>query len=123
MQHTDLPFEHLLRRLDEATFIRDISAKLIPGADTISVKTLSGSLRALTIAALWRKNPKRIFILAESKEEAIEWLYDLNALVGEQFTALIAEPDKKLHYSSEQLDEKIIAVIDSLAMLENNPMT
>jgi transcription-repair coupling factor (superfamily II helicase) len=120
MQTPDTPFEPLLRRLDSAAFIRSLSERLSLAGSRVAVKTLSGSLRALTVAALWRAHQKRVFVLADSKEEALEWLYDLNSLVGEQFTALFAEPDKKLHYSSEQLDEKIIAVIDSLAMVENN---
>lgn len=112
-------FETLLSRLEKTRYLREIEHHFAK-TPHISVKTLSGSLRTLTIAALWKRNPQRIFILTESKDEAQEWMYDLNALIGEHNTALFAEPDKRVHFSAEQLDEKIVAIIDSLAMVENN---
>jgi transcription-repair coupling factor (superfamily II helicase) len=112
-------FDAVVNRLEKTRFLREIEHHFAKNSQ-VSIKTLSGSLRSLTVAALWKRKPQRIFILTESKEESQEWIYDLNALIGEHNTALFAEPDKKVHFSAEQLDEKIVAIIDSLAMVENN---
>ncbi|MBS1537477.1 MAG: transcription-repair coupling factor [Bacteroidetes bacterium] len=119
MQPETTHFDSITNRIGKSRFLKEIEQQFTKQS-YVSIKTLSGSLRALTVCALWKKSPKRIFILTESKEECQEWIYDLNALVGENNTALFVEPDKRVNFTAEQLDEKIVAIIDSLALVENN---
>jgi len=116
-------FEALLHRIEKQKFIRDLTEFLADGRNTISAKTLSGSLRSLVVALLHRNSTVPLVIITDTKEEAQEWLHDLGMLIGQESIALFVEPDKHLRFTAEELDERVVSSIDGLALLQRDTST
>ncbi|GAB1430751.1 transcription-repair coupling factor [Ignavibacteria bacterium] len=104
-----------LAKFSGLPFLTDIANRL-DGGQSSSIKFLHGSARSAAVAALWHKKPRRILLLTENRDEAKEWLYDLEAIIGGEKLALFAEPEHRAIY--DQLDPRVAGIIDALATVE-----
>ncbi len=113
-------FNDFLAKFAHLPFFIEL-ATLLGKKKSVTVKYLHGSARTATIAALWIKQPKKILIIAENREQAKEWIVDLENLLGSERLALFAEPERNFHYSAEQLDNRVVSIVDALAVVERYP--
>ncbi|TAL68797.1 MAG: transcription-repair coupling factor [Bacteroidetes bacterium] len=106
--------------IDNLKFINELSDIIEAGKNEISVKILSGSLKSLILASLWLKKKRNFFIITNSANESEEIFNDLQLILDDIHLALLSEPSNKIHYATENLDEKLIWLIDGLSKLEKN---
>lgn len=106
-----------LAKFGRLNFVSHV-AERIAEDKSVAIKSLNGSARAATVAALWNIRPRRILLITENRAEAREWLYDLETLIGGEKLALFTEPERHVKYSAEQLDYRVVSIIDSLAVVE-----
>lgn len=120
-----MSLDTLLQNFSKSPLIKELRQHLLNSlqGNSIHIRTLSGSMKCVLPAVLHRSGivQGRMMIVAESRSEAKEWLYDLGSLIGTEHLLLITEPDKHVRISSEQLDERIVSIIDALAALTNDP--
>ncbi|MBI5323980.1 MAG: transcription-repair coupling factor [Ignavibacteriae bacterium] len=109
-----------LEGFDNLKFIQELSDKLKTSVNEVSIKILSGSLKSLTLASLWYKRKSNYFIITGSSQESEEWYNDLQLMTGDENIALLSEPSNKIHYASENPDEKLIWMIEGLSKLQKN---
>jgi transcription-repair coupling factor (superfamily II helicase) len=115
------PFQPLLKAFAKFPFVKSLHERISQKALKTSAKTLSGSSRSATLGALWQIEPRRFAIIAASRDEANELVHDLQLMIGAENVALFAEPDKNLRHSAEQLDTRLLNVVESLAVLDREP--
>ncbi len=112
--------ENISGYFDRLKFINELSEIIDSGKRQITVKTLSGSLKAITIAALWQKKKKNFLVIVPDVHDAEDWQQDIRLFINEENIAFLSEPLNKIHYSDEGIDENLAWLIDGLATLQKN---
>ncbi|MDA3843364.1 MAG: hypothetical protein PF588_03220, partial [Candidatus Kapabacteria bacterium] len=108
-------FFKVLKSVGQLPFVRDIEDKINSGARSISVKTLTGSLGAVIIAAISRKFDRPILYIAPNKETAENVCYDLSLFINSSELALMTEPENSVHFDSGQADDRMMWLVDGLS--------
>ena len=113
-------FERLINDFSNLPYIKKSLTLIESNLTRFSIKTLSGSLKALTISLLWLKTNRQIFILCPNKDVANNWLHDLSLLAGENNIAFLCEPQKMVKTIDDTIDKELLWLIDGISVLQNN---
>ena len=101
-------------------FTDEIENLLKKNEKDISIKFLSGSLRSLTLAALWKKRNRDFLIITHSDKDAEDWYQNLQLFISTAQISLLTEPKSNVHFEIEKLDEHILWLIEGLSTIQSN---
>ncbi|MFW5701525.1 MAG: DEAD/DEAH box helicase [Bacteroidota bacterium] len=114
------PLSGLLEDLSKHRFVKEIG-KLIDRQNEVSIKTLSGSVKCASIAALRKSISGPIFIITPGSKEAETWHHDLRLMLGEDKPALLSPPDRHMRFVSETRQENYTWLVEALSKLISDP--
>jgi transcription-repair coupling factor (superfamily II helicase) len=110
----------LLDAISKQRFIKEID-KFANRQNEASIKTLSGSLKCASMAAIRRSAEQPILIITPGSKDAGEWHHDLRLMLGEDKPALLSPPDKHLQFIAETKQENYTWLIEALSKLISEP--
>lgn len=96
------------------------SISLLSSKKEISIKLLSGSLKAAFATSLNKGTGQPLLIITPSKQSANDWLDDLRVFSEDIPLAYLVEPEKHVRFEAEDLNEKQIWMIDGLSLIQKN---
>jgi transcription-repair coupling factor (superfamily II helicase) len=98
-------------------YINRVNSSLDNSNNNLSIKSLSGSLKAITVASLWNERPRSFLIICPNRTDAESWYHDLNLFVEDGFLALLTEPEKHVRMEADKLDDKLVWLVDGLSLM------
>lgn len=110
----------LLNIIAKNRFVKDLKNFVEDGSNEFRIKTLSGSLKTVLIAALSDFSAKPIVIIAPNESSAEEWVHDLRLFAEPNRLALLTKPPHSLHITLDNPDEDFSWLIEGLASLLEN---
>ncbi len=107
----------LNRAFERSSYFRRLKTELDRGT-TLSTKTLHGSLKALTAAAVQRELKKRIVIVCANDDRG-SWFHDMSLLVDHPYVAVFSEA-RKTRSAIDHHAEDMTRVVDVVSTVEQS---
>lgn len=116
-------YKDLTKEIRSLRYFKELHSLLQSYSAPLNVRHLHGSLKSFTIAALWEEQARPLIIFAPDRKAAEDMYFDLSLAIDKEHLALLAEPEKTLHTSSEILTEPLVWLADGLSRMQTHPNT
>ena len=113
--------EHL--NINEGILSNNIIAplcSLLEHKRTIKIKTLSGSLKSLSVSAIFENFNYPLFIICEDSNIAEDYFHDLKLLLNTDSISLLTEPKRHVKFDSENMDDRLMWIVEGLTSILKN---
>lgn len=111
----------LLSAFQKTAFYTSIISEVSKNKTSLSIKTLSGSLKAVTVASLWQKLGTRLLVVTND-DSVLSWYHDLIVLLGEDNSTYCKQQVRRKKSLDEGYNVELLDIVDTVTTLERNPI-